>query len=162
MKKKTLLIILIILLFILVGFFIVKNAFVTANDEMPNAETATVEEIKEYGEKHIDITGEVKKLTESEKELLASVYKFGDITQDGYITEKDAEAALDIYTKTQVSHKRDYQTVAEIYTGDVDENGIVSVEDAQILLCYYVESVAKGPKINDLKDYVANFSNRNN
>lgn len=162
MKKKSLVIVLIILLVIFIGFFIIKNAFVTATDEMPNAETSTPTDIKEYGERHQveDLYDEenVPKLTQAEKELLAKVYTHGDVNQDGYVNGEDAQAALKLYVDTRVAHSRNYQTKVEVFTGDIDGDGLVLVEDAQLLLRYDAEYTTKGPaEVGTLEEYVARY-----
>lgn len=162
MKKKSLLIVLIILVVVLIGFFIIKNAFVTATDEIPNAGTATPPDIEEYGARHQveDVFDEenVPKLTQTEKDLLAKVYTHGDVNRDGLVNGEDAQAALELYVDTRVAKLRNYQTKAEVFTGDVDGDGLVLVMDAQLLLRYDAEYTTKGPaEVGTLEEYVARY-----
>ncbi len=66
--------------------------------------------------------------------------ELGDINLDGSVDPADATLALQIYVDTLVgSGLRDEMTDVQLAHADVDDNGEVSVEDAQNILRFYVE-----------------------
>lgn len=69
--------------------------------------------------------------------------KTGDITGDGAIDAADAQLALNAYTAAVAglaSGLNDSQTKA----ADVNEDNNISVEDAQMILLYYVQNTVSG------------------
>ena len=66
--------------------------------------------------------------------------ELGDINLDGSVDPADATLALQIYVDTLVgSGLRDEMTDVQLGHADVDDNGEVSVEDAQNILRFYVD-----------------------
>ena len=135
MKKKIGLISIILMFIALIVLCVAKLAYVQAADDEINLADMTDEQIVEYSKKEqtVDENGKYVKLTDDEINAFKKVLKQGDVTYDGKINTMDAQKALEIYTKTKLGQTRK-QTKGEIYTGDIDGDGVVSLDDAQNLL----------------------------
>jgi hypothetical protein len=160
MKKKILLISGIVIFVAIIAVYVAKVAFVEANkDADVNLEMSEAEAEDLYNMPQTkDENGKYEKLTENEIKVLSKYYTLGDVKSQGVdkdnrIDTDDAKTALNIYVKTSLGQKRN-QTKGEIFTADLNGDGEVSVDDAQILLLY---AVAK-PHIPNvtLQEYVSN------
>ena len=140
MKKKIGLISIILIFIALVVLCVAKLAYVEAADDDVNLADMTDEQIIEYSKKEqgVDQNGEYVKLAADDINAFKKVLKKGDVTYDGKINTMDAQKALDVYTKTKLGQTRN-QTKGEIYTADLNDDGEVSLDDAQNLLKFNVD-----------------------
>lgn len=139
MKKKILLISGIILFVAIIAAYVAKVAFVEANKDTDVNLEMSEAEVKDLFNmpQNKDSEGNYEKLTENEMKVFEKYYTFGDVNTDKIIDSNDAQKALEIYTHTILGQNR-LQTKGEIFTGDVNKDGELSVDDAQILLNFSV------------------------
>ena len=76
---------------------------------------------------------------------IVSWSELGDINLDGSADPSDAAFALSLYVESLVnSGQKTELTDVQFSRADVDDNGIVSIEDAQNILRFYVEYTLSG------------------
>lgn len=76
---------------------------------------------------------------------IVSWTELGDINMDGSADPGDANIALTLYVESLVGNTARTELTGEQFArADVDDNGVISIEDAQNILLFYVEYTLSG------------------